>query len=205
MKAKVIEGRGTTDMVVRVGQLIGFIKSTEKLPVGTEVDIVITGIKVHPETKRAIVFCRLVEKDDVLIYHEGFECTGPGGRTLAQPTDKEEFKFQLTPRMSGVYVAQNSPKNRADWETNPEALRPGLVFIKASNVFETDCVRIEGLDSLDDLDYVVRNPELFRPVEKTKHSKQDKSKKQKKKHERPADAKPASNDQLSALVAKFKH
>ena len=61
MKAIVVESKDTKDTVVKVHGIIGFIKvkGFEQPPIGTELDVMIVGIKVNKnDPTKAVLFCR---------------------------------------------------------------------------------------------------------------------------------------------------
>lgn len=207
MKAIVVESKNTKDTVVKIHGIIGFIKvkGFEQPPIGTELDVMIVGIKVNKDDPtKAVLFCRPIVEDDVLIPHEGFEFTGEHGRCIAKPCFPEEFQFTLTPGMTGIYAARNSDKVRPGWKESPEALRPGKVFIKDGELPKNKFVRVEGLDSVEDLDFWIRNDKKM-PAPKPRGNKRPAKKKQKASGVMHLEVgkEPASQNQLDSLVEKF--
>lgn len=200
MKVKVIESKNTEDTVIVVNGVIGFIKQKgfERPAVGTELDVMVIGVKLNPsDDSKAVLFCRPIENDDVLIEHNGFEISGVNGRTTSKPVVPEEFQFMLTPGLTGVYVARNSEKVRPDWKDSPEALRPGKIFIKDEVLKKNGFVRAEGVDSIEDLDFWVRRAKVQGKKPRKKQKDNDRTVKLIK-------TEPPTKAQLDDLVNKFK-
>ena len=201
MKATVIDSKNTDDIVVKVNGIIGFIKEKmeNKPQPGDQIDIMLTGIKIT-ESQRAILFCKLIT-DEVLVDHEGFEATGKSGRTLAKVPGSA---MTLTPSMTGVIVAKNSVRFRDDWEESVEPLTPGKVYINQKDLGSKGFVRICGLDSIHDMDFFARNPQLLERKSRPKRPRNETTKPAPRKvmHLEVGTEK-ASEEQLAALADKF--
>lgn len=149
MKIKVEAGRKDNTPIARIDGMVCFFEG-EQPEIGSEVEAMI----VMPGKKGTTLRLRLVRHDDVLIYHDGFECSGSMCRTTAlahiQGKTGPRDYITLTPGRSGIYVADNVNCGFHGLPYFP--CIPGKVYVRDGDI-NRGTVRIQGLDSVEDMDF----------------------------------------------------
>jgi hypothetical protein len=159
---------GKSRLIARVDGVLGiFDDKFEQPQVGQPVEVMISGVcynrcddgYVDPDSVR-FVFLRVVTPDLVEISHDGFECSGTMCRTLAH-AKYDNRTIYLTPGRTGVWVADNV---NVGWKTlsgtiERQELRPGVCYVEAARINKGGAVRVEGVGSINELDFRVRAAE----------------------------------------------
>jgi hypothetical protein len=145
-------------VVARVGKQLCFFENGTPVPdLGTPVSVMMTrplyrkvGDGMYRNDELVAVLIRVVQPDDVLVWHQGFECAGSMCVTSAH-LRYEGRNVMLTPGLSGVYVADNvnATFNAPDTVV---PLRPGPAYVKADDLKKSKA-RIQGLVRREDLAY----------------------------------------------------
>lgn len=145
-------------VVARIGKQLCFFENGAPVPYcnGKAVNVMMTRPlyrKVgsgYRNDELVAVLIRMVEPDDVLVWHQGFECAGSMCITSAHLRHNGR-NVMLTPGLTGVYVADNVNATFND-RSSVVPLRPGPAYVKAADLQKSKA-RIQGLVRREDLSY----------------------------------------------------
>ncbi|QAY80229.1 hypothetical protein [Sphingosinicella sp. BN140058] len=145
------------EVVAFIGQQVCFFERGSRMPLtGQPIEVMITRALYHRNASghfdrdrvRALVI-RVVTQDDMLIAHDGFECSGSMCRTTAAGAIGHGVTT-LTPGRTDIFEADNVNSRFCGREDVP--VRPGRVWIKRADT-RRDVIRIEGLARLEDAQF----------------------------------------------------